>query len=191
MNAQGQEQLTMCREVGDKREILRIAKDGSLFVARPGKQNFLVEPEIAQELNNLYLKAEQTAKAAGKESAFETKDAARIKTFRGYVATLDQQKDDAALPQMALPTPIKDKEEEKEAPREVREPESTLVLTVEGMTCKNCVAHVEEEIGNIDAVATVEVILETGLVTVTAEPGQSITMAAIKKALGKDYTIKP
>ena len=40
--------------------------------------------------------------------------------------------------------------------------------TVAGMTCGHCVASVSEEIAEIDGVATVDVVLETGAVTVTS-----------------------
>jgi copper chaperone CopZ len=40
--------------------------------------------------------------------------------------------------------------------------------TVAGMTCGHCVASVSEEIAEIDGVETVDVVLETGAVTVTS-----------------------
>jgi len=40
--------------------------------------------------------------------------------------------------------------------------------TVTGMTCGHCVASVSEEIAEIDGVEAVEVVLETGDVTVTS-----------------------
>ena len=41
--------------------------------------------------------------------------------------------------------------------------------TVEGMTCGHCVASVTEEVQEIPGVETVEVVLETGAVTVTSD----------------------
>ncbi|WP_110239810.1 heavy-metal-associated domain-containing protein [Nocardioides gilvus] len=46
---------------------------------------------------------------------------------------------------------------------------STSTYTVTGMTCGHCVASVTEEISEIEGVTSVDVILETGLVTVTAD----------------------
>ena len=40
--------------------------------------------------------------------------------------------------------------------------------TVTGMTCGHCVASVSEEIAEIDGVESVDVVLETGDVTVTS-----------------------
>ncbi|GAB3793673.1 cation transporter [Nocardioides ungokensis] len=40
--------------------------------------------------------------------------------------------------------------------------------TVAGMTCGHCVASVSEEIAEIDGVEAVDVVLETGAVTVTS-----------------------
>lgn len=44
----------------------------------------------------------------------------------------------------------------------------TAVYTVSGMTCGHCVKSVTEEVGAIDGVQKVEVVLETGAVTVTS-----------------------
>ncbi len=40
--------------------------------------------------------------------------------------------------------------------------------TVTGMTCGHCVASVSEEVAEIDGVEHVDVVLETGTVTVTS-----------------------
>ncbi len=45
----------------------------------------------------------------------------------------------------------------------------TTTWTVTGMTCGHCVASVTEEIGEIAGVEQVDVVLETGVVTVTSE----------------------
>ncbi|MBF4768819.1 heavy-metal-associated domain-containing protein [Nocardioides agariphilus] len=45
----------------------------------------------------------------------------------------------------------------------------TTTLTVTGMTCGHCVASVTEEISEITGVREVEVVLETGQVTITSE----------------------
>jgi copper chaperone len=53
--------------------------------------------------------------------------------------------------------------------------------TVSGMTCGHCVASVTEEIGMLPGVSDVEVVLETGAVTVTsAEP---LVEAAVRAAV--------
>lgn len=40
--------------------------------------------------------------------------------------------------------------------------------TVTGMTCGHCVASVREEVGALEGVENVDVVLETGAVTVTS-----------------------
>ena len=44
----------------------------------------------------------------------------------------------------------------------------TTTWTVTGMTCGHCVASVTEELEEIDGVEAVDVVLETGAVTVTS-----------------------
>ena len=46
---------------------------------------------------------------------------------------------------------------------------ATRTFTVKGMTCGNCVRHVTEELEGIGGVTAVDVVLETGAVTVTSE----------------------
>jgi len=46
---------------------------------------------------------------------------------------------------------------------------STTTFTVKGMTCGHCVNHVTEEVKKIAGVTSVDVELESGAVTVTAE----------------------
>ncbi len=62
-------------------------------------------------------------------------------------------------------------------------------VTVTGMTCQHCVMSVTEEVEEIDGVSTVEVDLETGLVTVTSsrevstdEIAAAVTEAGFKLA---------
>jgi len=47
---------------------------------------------------------------------------------------------------------------------------ASTVITVTGMTCSHCVAAVQSEIGKLPGVSGVDVDLDTGSVTVTAEP---------------------
>ena len=48
---------------------------------------------------------------------------------------------------------------------------STATYTVTGMTCGHCVASVTEEVSEIPGVADVQVVLETGELSITsAEP---------------------
>ena len=44
----------------------------------------------------------------------------------------------------------------------------TATYTVTGMTCGHCVASVTEEVQEIPGVENVEVVLETGAVTITS-----------------------
>jgi copper chaperone len=61
---------------------------------------------------------------------------------------------------------------------------STQSFTVTGMTCGHCVASVKEEVSEVAGVQDVEVVLETGQVTVTsAEPlDESAVRAAVEEA---------
>lgn len=60
----------------------------------------------------------------------------------------------------------------------------TTTWHVTGMTCGHCVASVREEITEIPGVESVDVVLETGAVTVTsAEPlDRSAVAAAVEEA---------
>ncbi len=58
---------------------------------------------------------------------------------------------------------------------------TTQTYTVTGMTCSHCVTSVTEEVQEIPGVENVEVVLETGTLTVTsAEP---VDDAAVKVAV--------
>lgn len=46
----------------------------------------------------------------------------------------------------------------------------TQTWTVSGMTCGHCVASVTEEVAQLPGVRSVDVVLETGALTVDAEP---------------------
>ena len=46
----------------------------------------------------------------------------------------------------------------------------STVITVTGMTCSHCVNAVQGEIGKLAGIASIDVDLDTGAVTVTAEP---------------------
>jgi copper ion binding protein len=61
---------------------------------------------------------------------------------------------------------------------------STTVWTVQGMTCGHCVAAVTEEVGTIAGVTGVEVDLESGRVTVTADadPTREAMTSAVDEA---------
>lgn len=60
----------------------------------------------------------------------------------------------------------------------------TYAGTVQGMTCGHCVASVTEELAEIPGVEQVDVVLETGSVTVTsAEPLDDATVrGAVEEA---------
>ena len=57
----------------------------------------------------------------------------------------------------------------------------TSTYTVTGMTCSHCVASVTEEITEIAGVETVDVVLESGRVTVTSS--QPLDPAAVEAAV--------
>jgi len=60
----------------------------------------------------------------------------------------------------------------------------TTTYTVTGMTCGHCVSSVTEEVQEIPSVENVEVVLETGTVTIaSAEPIDEATVrAAVEEA---------
>ena len=57
----------------------------------------------------------------------------------------------------------------------------TFTGTVTGMTCGHCVASVTEEVEEIDGVQDVEVVLETGALTVTS--AQPLDEATVREAV--------
>lgn len=54
--------------------------------------------------------------------------------------------------------------------------------TVSGMTCSHCVASVTEEVGEVEGVEDVSVVLESGQVTVT---GEGFTDEAVAAAVAE------
>jgi copper ion binding protein len=58
---------------------------------------------------------------------------------------------------------------------------STQTFTVTGMTCGHCVTSVTEEVSEVAGVTAVDVVLETGAVTVTADG--AIDADAVKAAV--------
>ena len=57
----------------------------------------------------------------------------------------------------------------------------TSTYTVTGMTCEHCVASVTEEISELDGVEAVDVVLDSGQVTVTSS--QPLDPAAVQAAV--------
>ena len=58
---------------------------------------------------------------------------------------------------------------------------STQSFTVTGMTCGHCVASVTEEISEIPGVESVDVVLDSGAVTVTSS--QPLEQQAVRAAV--------
>jgi copper chaperone CopZ len=60
----------------------------------------------------------------------------------------------------------------------------TQTYTVTGMTCGHCAASVTEEISELDGVENVDVVVETGAVTVTSSAplDESAVRAAVEEA---------
>jgi len=61
---------------------------------------------------------------------------------------------------------------------------ATTTYQVQGMTCGHCVGAVSAEIGQLPGVAAVDVDLQTGRVTVTADPpvADDAIRAAVEEA---------
>jgi copper ion binding protein len=57
----------------------------------------------------------------------------------------------------------------------------TRTFTVTGMTCGHCVASVTEEVEEVAGVESVDVVLETGALTVTSS--QPVDDAAVRAAV--------
>ncbi|MGA5764606.1 heavy-metal-associated domain-containing protein [Nonomuraea bangladeshensis] len=61
----------------------------------------------------------------------------------------------------------------------------TATYTVKGMTCGHCVSSVKEEVGEVAGVTSVEVELESGLLTVSSdEPVEQAKIAAAVEEAG-------
>lgn len=58
---------------------------------------------------------------------------------------------------------------------------STSTFVVKGMTCGHCVNHVTEEVSKIPGVLSVDIVLETGSVTI--ESHEAIDDAAVQAAV--------
>ena len=60
----------------------------------------------------------------------------------------------------------------------------SATYTVTGMTCGHCVSSVKEELGEVAGVTGVDVVLETGAVTVTSdhELDRAEVVAAVSEA---------
>ena len=61
---------------------------------------------------------------------------------------------------------------------------AATVITVTGMTCGHCVSSVRTEISKLPGVTDVDVDLESGAVTITAEPmpDTAVLSAAVDEA---------
>jgi copper chaperone len=61
---------------------------------------------------------------------------------------------------------------------------STAEYTVAGMTCGHCVTSVTEEVSEIPGVTDVDVVLETGALTVTSSAplDDTVVRAAVEEA---------
>jgi copper chaperone CopZ len=62
-------------------------------------------------------------------------------------------------------------------------PTTVTRVTVTGMTCGHCVASVSEEIGEVVGVQNVDVVLETGEVTITS--GAPLDPADVEAAVAE------
>lgn len=60
---------------------------------------------------------------------------------------------------------------------------TTTLITVQGMTCGNCVKHVKEAISELSGVSNVEIELEGGKVTI--ESTGDLDGAAVKEAVSE------
>ena len=69
---------------------------------------------------------------------------------------------------------------------------NTYAATVQGMTCGHCVASVTEELSELPGVEKVDVVLETGSVTITsAEPLDDATVRRAVEEAGYELVRAP
>ncbi len=61
------------------------------------------------------------------------------------------------------------------------------ILAVDGMTCSNCVRHVETALRKIDGVGTVEVALREGKVRVEHDPAKAPVARMIEALVDEGY----
>lgn len=59
---------------------------------------------------------------------------------------------------------------------------TTREFTVTGMTCGHCVQSVTEEVGEVAGVVDVQVVLETGALTVVGDADPAAVVAAVAEA---------
>lgn len=65
---------------------------------------------------------------------------------------------------------------------------TTTLITVQGMTCGNCVKHVKEAISELAGVSNVEIELEGGKVTI--ESAAALDSAVVSEAVTEaGYTV--
>ncbi len=64
-----------------------------------------------------------------------------------------------------------------------------VVLSVEGMTCEGCVAHVEKDLAAFDGVYSVEVDLDAG--TATCKVDKTVDPTMLAQAVTGDYKVAP
>jgi copper chaperone CopZ len=69
-------------------------------------------------------------------------------------------------------------------PRSGGGPFQTITLPIAGMSCANCVAHVERDLRSVAGVVTVSVSLAAEQATVEMNPSQ-VTLADLKRAVEK------
>lgn len=65
----------------------------------------------------------------------------------------------------------------------VEKDEAVYVLQAHGLACPFCAYGIEKHLGRIEGVASVETDIESGTVTVTMEPGASLSEADAERAL--------
>lgn len=66
----------------------------------------------------------------------------------------------------------------QEAPRQIR-------VTILGMSCPFCAYGVEQKLKKLDGVENLEVVLETGITTLTMENGADLSNDLLKKTVKK------
>lgn len=65
---------------------------------------------------------------------------------------------------------------------------TTTLITVQGMTCGNCVKHVKEAISEVSGVSNVEIELDNGKVTI--ESAGDLDTESVKAAVSEaGYTV--
>ncbi len=68
-------------------------------------------------------------------------------------------------------------------PAQAQETKAVYTLQVDGLACPFCAYGIEKQLSAIEGVVTVETDIKSGTLTVTMQPGSTLTEGAARKAV--------